>query len=111
MNLTVEDGSYLVTILGVFLAFSSFTKVYTYYKMFGIYIISYIELSETVVLFMENFLAYLIIALIVTIVSLHFYYNIQIDSEIGSISKHFLFERFEIYYFNLKANLLFLLPH
>ncbi|MGV3586680.1 MAG: hypothetical protein ACO1OF_06745 [Adhaeribacter sp.] len=79
MNLTIEDVEKLATILGFFLIFCGVIKIYTYYKVFNLTILPYLKITEILSLFLENVMAFLLVAIFVGITSLDFFYKINID--------------------------------
>lgn len=67
------------TLIGVFFVIGGMIKVFTYYKLFGIFIFEFFDIKEVLTLFANNIFAYTIIiayiiAMILLIPIIHFYY-------------------------------------
>jgi len=56
-----------IPLLGIFFLIAGLIKVFTYYKLFGIYIFEFIDLKEVLTLIVNNLLAYFVILVVFSI--------------------------------------------
>ena len=73
MNLELVLGILIknTATIGVFFLIGALIKIYTYYKLFGIYIYEFITLNEILILFVNNLISYFVLlGLVVICISL-----------------------------------------
>ena len=56
-----------IPLLGTFFLIAGLIKVFTYYKLFGIYIFEFIDIKEVLTLIINNLLAYFVILVVFSI--------------------------------------------
>jgi hypothetical protein len=108
MQVPLEEISKLSAILGIFLIFTGVVKVYTYYKLFKVSILDYMELLETLVLFMDNLMAYILFSTLLSSISLNFFYIIDVEGEsFNNLVIVSFLNRFKTYLDNLRVSIAF----
>ena len=60
------------TLIAIFFAVGGLVKLFTYYKMFGIYIYEFIDIKEVVTLFINNLLGYFLVIGFIALALLRF---------------------------------------
>lgn len=104
------------TLIAIFFAIGGLIKIFTYYKMFGIYIYEFIDIREVITLFINNLLGYFLIIGIIALAVIkipffdEFVYIIPVAFSIFSIIYLFVRKRvllLEIIVLNLLFWLLF----
>lgn len=100
------------TLIVIFFAIGGLVKLFTYYKLFGIYIFEFIDIKEVLILFVSNLFGYFLVFGIIAIAFIRlpilemFKYSIPVIFSIGSVI-YFASRKNVLFFDLLTMNILF----